>query len=236
MTHVASTPAQSSRKSKPKLDDAETIILMAAANREDGIALPVPASINAPPEQVARKLKRLVKQALLEEVPAKLEDGLWQKNADDHRLTLKITPLAVEVLGLSQSEVVQPGPIAVGTDTGVVEKAKDPNGRKPKMAAKTSGRIKSAKRPAQDERTKSFSKPKKPSRQRQASKTETLLGLLERPKGASLEELMKASGWQAHSVRGFLSAVIKKKLRLKLTSDKNDKGVRQYRVKARAKA
>ena len=46
---------------------------MAAANREDGIALPVTDSITAPAEQVARKIKRLIKLALLEEVPAKFE-------------------------------------------------------------------------------------------------------------------------------------------------------------------
>ena len=57
--------------------------------------------------------------------------------------------------------------------------------------------------------------------------------LLERPKGASLDEMMKTSGWQAHSVRGFLSAVVKKQLRLKLISEEDDKGTRRYRIKAR---
>ena len=68
------------------------------------------------------------------------------------------------------------------------------------------------------------------------SKTETILSLLERAKGTSLDEMMKATGWQAHSVRGFLSAVVKKKLRLKLMSEEDDRGLRRYRIKRRAKA
>ena len=80
--------------------DAETTILMGAANREDGIALPVPESITASAEQVARKIKRLIKLSLLQEATAKLGDGLWRKSDDDRHLTLKITPLAFDVLGL----------------------------------------------------------------------------------------------------------------------------------------
>ncbi len=100
MTNSPDTPTRSNRTGKPRLDDAETIILVAAANRQDGIALPVPNSITAPADQLTRKIKRLIKLSLLQEMPAKLEDGLWRKSADDRHLTLKITPLALEVLGL----------------------------------------------------------------------------------------------------------------------------------------
>src|SRR5207248_6924535 len=100
MTHNLPISSKSNRTGKPKLDDAETIILMAAANREDGVALPVPDRITASPDQVARKIKRLIRLSLLEEVPAKLENGLWRKSTDDRHLTLKVTPLASEVLGL----------------------------------------------------------------------------------------------------------------------------------------
>src|SRR5438874_1177582 len=104
MTLNSDTDTQSTQTSKPKLDDAETIILMAAAKRDDGIALPVPDSITAPADQVARKIKRLIRLSLLEEVPAKLENSLWRKSADDRHLTLKVTPLAFEVLGLDVPE------------------------------------------------------------------------------------------------------------------------------------
>src|SRR5207253_6093957 len=88
MTLNSDTSAESNRAGKPKLDDAETIILMAAANREDGIALPIPDSVTASTDQVARRIKRLIKLSLLQEVPAKLEDSLWRKSADDRHLTL----------------------------------------------------------------------------------------------------------------------------------------------------
>jgi hypothetical protein len=61
------------------------------------------------------------------------------------------------------------------------------------------------------------------------SKIVAMTAMLRRPKGASIADLCKATGWQAHSVRGAMSAVIKKKLGLKLTSEKID-DVRFYRV------
>lgn len=60
------------------------------------------------------------------------------------------------------------------------------------------------------------------------SKTERLLEYLRRPGGASLEELMKCSGWQAHSVRGFLSGTVKRKKQLELSILISDDGVRRY--------
>ena len=62
-----------------------------------------------------------------------------------------------------------------------------------------------------------------------ASKSDTLIALLSAPEGASIETLMKASGWQAHSVRGFLAGACKKKLGTAVSSEKTDGG-RVYRV------
>ena len=53
--------------------------------------------------------------------------------------------------------------------------------------------------------------------------------LLRRPEGASIEELVKATGWQAHSVRALISRAVKKKQVLAVTSEKSG-GSRVYRV------
>ena len=65
---------------------------------------------------------------------------------------------------------------------------------------------------------------------RTPSKQQLCLELLKRPDGASVEELQAATGWQAHSVRGFLSGTVKKKLGLTLISDRASDGHRRYRV------
>ena len=67
---------------------------------------------------------------------------------------------------------------------------------------------------------------------RDGSKTAKVLGLLKRPNGVTLKELMKNTDWQAHSVRGFLSGTVGKKLGLKVISAKGEDGERNYSVKA----
>ncbi|MEZ5920082.1 MAG: DUF3489 domain-containing protein [Parvularculaceae bacterium] len=64
------------------------------------------------------------------------------------------------------------------------------------------------------------------------SKTAALLALLRREDGASIEELSSAAGWQVHSVRGFLSGTVKKKLGLALNAQKGKDGVRRYSIGA----
>lgn len=65
---------------------------------------------------------------------------------------------------------------------------------------------------------------------REGSKTAEIIELLKRRTGVTLQELMTATGWQAHSVRGFLSAAVGKKMGLQLNSSKREDGQRVYRI------
>ena len=59
-----------------------------------------------------------------------------------------------------------------------------------------------------------------------------MLRLLRRPNGVTIASIMRRTGWQQHSVRGFFAGVVRKKLGLKLESEKKTDGERVYRIAA----
>ena len=62
------------------------------------------------------------------------------------------------------------------------------------------------------------------------SKQAEVIGLLRRPQGSTIDAIMKATGWQQHSVRGFFAGVVRKKLGFTLKSEKPEVGDRVYRI------
>ena len=66
---------------------------------------------------------------------------------------------------------------------------------------------------------------------RAESKGAKVQEMMRRAKGATLAEIMKTTGWQAHSVRGFVSGTLIKKLGLKVDSFRPEGGERSYRIK-----
>jgi len=65
------------------------------------------------------------------------------------------------------------------------------------------------------------------------TKQDRVLSLLNQRNGATIPEIMRATDWQQHSVRGFLAGTVKKKLGLALTSSKSDGELRRYRLATR---
>ena len=109
-------------------------------------------------------------------------------------------------------------------------KATKKTSRAPQGANVAKKKGKSAKKPSPAKKTPKGTK--KASGARDGSKTSRVLDLLKRPGGVTSKELMKATGWQPHSVRGFLSGTIGKKMGLAVTSTKAEDGERSYSVKA----
>jgi len=99
-------------------------------------------------------------------------------------------------------------------------------------AAKKASRGKKAPKTAPKPKATRPAKAAKEKGARESSKTAKVLDLLKRPGGVTAKELMKATGWQPHSVRGFLSGTIGKKMGLTVTSTKGEDGERSYSVKA----
>ena len=78
---------------------------------------------------------------------------------------------------------------------------------------------------------KTAPKAPKPKGTRERSKTAQILELLKRPNGATLQELMAATEWQPHSIRGFISGTLGKKMGLSVESTKGEDGKRTYSLK-----
>jgi Protein of unknown function (DUF3489) len=108
---------------------------------------------------------------------------------------------------------------------GASQKKGAPKGQKAAKGAKTKAATpkKEAKAGKKAARTKEASTP------RAESKGAKIIEMIGRAKGATLAEIMKATDWQAHSVRGFISTAAKKN-RIKIESSKNDSGDRVYKV------
>jgi uncharacterized protein DUF3489 len=108
--------------------------------------------------------------------------------------------------------------------------------RKPKRANLAAKSVRKAKTPPERSTTRSTKRDgaRKPVRVARANtKQADVLALLSSPSGTTIEKMMKATGWQPHSVRGFLAGVVRKKLKLDLISELTELG-RVYRLKSDA--
>ena len=111
---------------------------------------------------------------------------------------------------------------------GAPKSQKNAKGRKPKAPTSANPKKTTPARKA----TKALKKATKAKAEgvRPGSKTAAVLALLRRPKGATLTEIMQATSWQPHSVRGFISGTLGKKMQLTVTSTKREDGARVYSI------
>ena len=104
--------------------------------------------------------------------------------------------------------------VTTETENATPVEAKKPPKRKPAKKAKGGKKGKTAKRAAGPERT---------------NKKAEVIAMMKRASGATLEAIMHETGWQAHTVRGFVS-ILGSKGGLKIESSKNAAGDRVYRI------
>jgi uncharacterized protein DUF3489 len=119
-------------------------------------------------------------------------------------------------------------PEKAGSKKGAGPKKGAPKGQKTAKGGKT--KAASKKDPKAGKKAAKPSPGKEGSAPRAESKGARILELISRPKGASLAEIMKTTGWLPHSVRGFLSTAAKKH-GLKIESTKTESGDRIYQAK-----
>ena len=202
----------------PKLTDTQLIILSTAGQRDDGTVLPLPKSLKLQGGAANHVLKNLLKKGLLDEQPTGDNAAAWREGKDGQRLTLVITDAGRQAIGVATTEQSLPTP-----ESNAPRDSKRSSGRARK-ARKSKGKAAPG---SKEKRTASAAT------LRAGTKLALLLDLLQRKGGATIAEVMKATGWQAHSVRGAISGALKKKLGLAVASDKVEGRGRVYRITAK---
>ena len=200
--------------------DTQSIILSAASLREDH-AVVLPPNLKG---SAAKKvIDKLVNETLLQEVPSKEGVPVWRRDDKNRPYSLQITNDGRKA-------------IAIGGRNAPVEKTGVNSAAVAVLAARTKAPTKRQPRPGKSAAKKKRNIASKANASKGSSgkvpagsKQDNVLSLLRRPEGASLEALVKATGWQKHSVRGFLAGTVRKKLKLPLVSEKVD-GARIYRI------
>ena len=211
-----------------KLSDTQSIILSAAAQRADGNVLPLPGSLRggAATKVVAALLARgLIREHIIDS-PRKADaamNTIWRNlpEPDGRGVLLNITAAGAEAIGIEPETVPyafnggtnSAGELAAGAPTGADTAPGD-------APAKRRGR------PRKAAPTSAHGAP--PPKTRSGTKQEQLIAMLRRKEGATIAQIVAATGWQPHTVRGAMAGALKKKLGLEVASEKIDGRGRVY--------
>jgi hypothetical protein len=202
------------------LSDTQAVILNAACQRDDRIALPLPESLKG--GAAMKVVASMINKGLLKEVDAKRGQTCWRQTADGDGRTLVVTDAGLEAIGIESEEPQQVDdgdsgavPVsATGADTGASAEGADHDANAGDAAPTE---------PTSQE-------PGKTPKVRASTKQAILIDMLKSADGATIEEVMSATGWQSHTVRGAIAGALKKRLGLTVTSEKVDGRGRVYRL------
>ena len=188
-----------------KLTDTQRVILSAASQRTDRLALPLPKSLKG--GAVIKVIKPLIEKGLLEEVDAnrKLGDPVWRETGDGHGVTLIVTDAGLEAIGVEPDTAPQVATRGEDTDA----------------AATTPAEASSPPAPATAPRERKM---------REGTKQALVIAMLRRPEGATIAEIVEATGWLQHTARGVLAGSLKKKLGLANDTEKHESRGRFYKI------
>jgi len=234
-----------------KLTDTQLIVLSAAAARDDGSIHPLPDNLKG--GAVTKVVHALLKAGLIAEAAPKEGDpigqtpfaitrrGLEAINADPDE-GAQTLPATLEKLTVAQIAT------AIGTITSEAVGAKSFNYKTKalnRLAALMNERnlkVHDVLRAAGIEALTPDgeavsglgiadpSPPPKPARKPRETKQQVLIDMLQRDGGATMEQMVEATGWLAHTVRGAISGALRKKLGLTVVSEKVDGRGRVYRI------
>jgi hypothetical protein len=195
-----------------KLTDTHRTILAAAGAREGLQVLPLPKGLKLSATKAEPLLSALLADNAIAERKAEDGETVWRNDERVGKLTLVATVAGLKVVGI-ESE---------GSSEA------DAPATKPRRAAGVKQPTSAKKAPAKALRKKSAANSSPAPKA--GTKLATLVDALRSKKGATIEELMEATGWQAHSVRGAISGALKKKQGLNITSAAVDGRGRVYRI------
>jgi hypothetical protein len=203
-----------------KLSDTQLIVLSSAAKHDEGLATR-PANLSA--AATMKVASSLIDKGLMREIRAKTDAPVWHEN-EEGRFALKITKAGREAIGVDDEEGQQ-----------AASSSATPGASKPKKSgSKRAAKKDAAKTPAPSKKAaqrKTGGNVDPSSRQiRAGSKQATIVKLMSRPKGATLDEMIEATEWLPHSTRAALTGLRKRGFSLERINDEAKGSV--YRIKS----